>query len=343
MKKSLYIFLITVISLLTFACREEIYKPAQTEKGETFPRITRLDERFNAIVPADAKLEKLTDGFGWTEGPVWDKKGNFLLFSDIPNNQIVKLQNGATGIFLKPSGYTDAETFTGREPGSNGLTFDAEGRLTFTQHGNRRVVRQEKTGDVTVLADKFEGKRLNSPNDLVYKSNGDLYFTDPPFGLPKASEDAGKELDFQGVYRLSKNGVLTLLTKEVQFPNGIAFAPDEKILYVSNADKENAVWYAFEVKEDGTLGEKKTIFNAAEWKNLPGVPDGLKVDKNGYLFAAAPGGIRVVDPQDGKLLGVFEFDAPTANCNWGEDGSVLYITSNTAIYRIKLNTKGANF
>jgi gluconolactonase len=342
MKKALFTFLILLLALASFACQQGVAE--KNIKSETaFPRITRFDERFDKIVPADAKLEKLTDGFAWVEGPVWDKTGNFLLFSDIPNNQIIKLQNGATSIFLKPSGYTGAETFTGREPGSNGLTFDSEGRLTFTQHGNRRIVRQEKKGDLTVLADRFEGKRINSPNDLVYRSNGDLYFTDPPFGLPKVLEDKGKELDFQGVYRLSKDGKLQLLTKEVQFPNGIAFSPDEKTLYVSNADKENAVWYAFDVKTDGTLGEKRTIFNAAEWKNLPGVPDGMKVDQNGYIFAGAPGGIRIIDPQDGKQIGIFEFDVPTANCAWGEDGSTLYITSNTAIYRIKLNTKGAAF
>jgi gluconolactonase len=340
MKQFLLTIFIAFLFLLNFACQQP---ETQSAKTETFPRIVSQDTRFDAIVPKDAKLEKLTDGFAWVEGPVWDKKGNFLLFSDIPNNQIIKLQNGATSVFLKPSGYTGAETFTGREPGSNGLTFDSEGRLTFTQHGNRRIVRQEKNGDLTVLADKFEGKRINSPNDLVYLSNGDLYFTDPPFGLPKSLEDTGKELDFQGVYRLSKDGKLQLLTKEVQFPNGIAFSPDEKTLYVSNADKENAVWYAFDVKTDSTLGEKRTIFNAAEWKNLPGLPDGMKVDQNGYIFAGAPGGIRVIDPQDGKQIGAFEFDVPTANCNWGEDGSTLYITSNTAIYRIKLNTKGAAF
>jgi gluconolactonase len=216
--------------------------------------------------------------------------------------------------------------------------------LVGNQHGNRRVVRFEKTGTTTVLADKFEGKRLNSPNDLVYKSNGDLYFTDPPFGLPKALDDTEKELDFQGVYRLSKDGKLTLLTKEVMFPNGIAFSPDEKTLYVSNADRSNAVWYAFEVLKDGTTGAKREVFKINDVPaSKPGVPDGMKVDKNGYFFAAGPGGIHVIDPRYGKLLGSFEFDAATANCAWAEDGSTLYITSNAAIYRIKLNTRGARF
>lgn len=306
-------------------------------------RIVRHDARFDKIVPKGAKLEKIADGFGWAEGPVWNYREGFLLISDVNNNSIFKIEkNGRSSLFLKPSGYSGSEAFPGREPGSNGLTFDQNGKLVMNQHGNRRIVRLEPNGDMTTLVDRFEGKRLNSPNDLVYKSNGDLYFTDPPFGLPKVLDDPGKELKFQGVYRLSKDGKLTLLTKEVMFPNGIAFSPDEKTLYVSNADKKNAVWYAFDVKPDGTLGKKRVIFNVNELaKTKPGVPDGMKVDKNGYLFAAAPGGIHVVDPTDGKLLGMFEFDAATANCAWAEDGSVLYITSNSAVYRIKLNTKGS--
>ncbi len=315
-----------------------------TVSSSTFgQRIVSYDKRFDKVVPKDAKLEKVADGFGWAEGPVWNYREGFLLISDVNNNSIFKIErNGRSSWFLQPSGYTGSTPFSGREPGSNGLTFDAEGRLVLNQHGNRRIVRLENDGRMTVLADRFEGKRLNSPNDLVYKSNGDLYFTDPPFGLPKVLEDPGKELSFQGVYRLSKDGKLTLLTKEIMFPNGIAFSPDEKTLYVSNADKTNAVWYAFDVKPDGTLGPKRVIFNVSEvTKTKPGVPDGMKVDVNGYLFAAAPGGIHVIDPKDGKLLGSLEFDAATANCAWGEDGSVLYITSNTAVYRIRLKTKGA--
>lgn len=306
-------------------------------------RIVSHDKRFDKLLAKDAKLEKIADGFGWAEGPVWSRQEDCLFISDVVNNSIFKIyRNGSVELLVKPSGYTGTEPFTGREPGSNGLVFDTLGRLIMNQHGNRQIARLEVDGKMTVLADRFEGKRLNSPNDLVFKSNGDLYFTDPPFGLPKVLDDPGKELSFQGVYRLSKDGKLTLLTKDVDFPNGIAFSPDEKTLYVSNADRNNAVWLAFDVLQDGTLGAKREIFNVNDLaKTKPGVPDGMKVDKNGYLFAAAPGGIHVIDPKEGKLLGSFEFDAATANCAWSEDGSVLYITSNSAVYRIHLKTTGA--
>lgn len=307
-------------------------------------RVVSHDKRFDKLLGSDSKLEKIADGFGWAEGPVWNSRCNCLYVSDVVNNSIYKVyRDGRTELFLKPSGYTGSSTFTGREPGSNGLVFDKTGRLVMNQHGNRQIARIESDGSIFVVADRYRGKRLNSPNDLVYRSNGDLYFTDPPFGLPKVLDDAEKELDFQGVYRVSKNGEIALLTQDVLFPNGIAFSPDEKTLYVSNADRANAVWYAFDVLKDGTLGAKRPIFRFTDVPATKlGVPDGLKVDKNGYLFAAGPGGIHVIDPKDGSLLGSFEFDAATANCAWAEDGSVLYITSNTAIYRIELRTKGAS-
>lgn len=306
-------------------------------------RIVSHDPRFDKLITKESKLEKIADGFGWAEGPVWSRQFKCLFISDVVNNSIHKIfPDGRVELYAKPSGYTGRTPFPGPEPGSNGLVFDQIGRLIMNQHGDRRIARVDLDGGVSILADHFDGKRLNSPNDLVFKSTGELYFTDPPFGLPKVLDDPGKELDFQGVYRLDRKGQLTLLTKDIKFPNGIAFSPDEKTLYVSNADRTNPVWYAFEVLKDGTLGERREIFNAAEFvKSKPGVPDGLKVDKNGYLFAAAPGGIHVIDPKEGKLLGSFEFDVATANCAWGEDGTVLYITSNSAVYRIKLKTIGA--
>lgn len=306
-------------------------------------RVVSYDKRFDKLLGKDSQLEKVADGFGWAEGPVWSDQCNCLFMSDVVNNSIYKVyRDGRIELFLKPSGYTGSAPFTGREPGSNGLVFDRTGRLVLNQHGNRRIARIEADGSMSVVADRYEGKRLNSPNDLVYRSNGDLYFTDPPFGLPKVLDDPEKELDFQGVYRVSKDGKITLLTKDVMFPNGIAFSPDEKTLYVANADRGNAVWYAFNVLKDGTLGAKREVFRINDVPGTKlGVPDGMKVDRNGYLFAAGPGGIHVIDPRDGKLLGSFEFDAATANCAWAEGGSVLYITSNSAVYRIALNTKGA--
>jgi gluconolactonase len=239
---------------------------------------------------------------------------------------------------VESSGYTGTQPFTGREPGSNGLTFDKEGRLVFCQHGDRRISRLEKNGTRTTLVDNYQGKRLNSPNDLIYKSNGDLYFTDPPFGLPKTFDDPKKELPFQGVYRLSRDGKLTLLTTEVKAPNGIAFSPDEKKLYV--ADSTRALWFVFDVKKDGTLSPGRVLFDGTEEaKGRPGVADSLKVDVFGNIFAAAPGGLFIIAP-DGTLLGRFDLGTATGNCAWGEDGSTLFITSDTRVYRIRLKTHG---
>src|SRR5262245_20154645 len=309
-------------------------------------KIVRRDPRFDKIVPTDAKVEKLAENHRWTEGPVWNRKESFLLFSDIPNNSIFKWQEGkGESLFLKPAGYSGPEPFTGEEPGTNGLAYDPEGRLVTCDHGDRRVARLEADGKTkTTLTDRYNGKRLNSPNDLVYKSNGDLYFTDPPYGLPKRMDDPGRELDFCGVYRLSKDGKLTLLTKDITRPNGIALSPDEKKLYVASSDPEKAIWMAYDVKADGTIENGKIFFDATAWakEKRPGLPDGMKIDKEGNLFATGPGGVHVYSP-DGTLLGTFDTGVPTANCAWGDDGSTLYITANTALLRVKLNTKGLGF
>jgi gluconolactonase len=307
--------------------------------------VVRRDPRFDALVPRGAVVETVASGFDWVEGPAWDREKSALLFSNIPDNAVYRVRPPErASLFLKPSGYTGTTPFTGREPGSNGLAFDAEGRLVLCEHGDRRIARLELDGRKTTLADRYQGKRLNSPNDLVFKSDGSIYFTDPPFGLPGAFDDPEKELPFQGVYRLSPEGTLTLLTKELRAPNGIGFSPDEKTLYVSNADREHAVWMAFDVLEDGALGPGRVFFDATEWARLgrKGVPDGLDIDRDGNLFAAGPGGIHVIAP-DGTHLGSFEIEVPAANSAWGEDlsdGSYLYIAADTAIYRIRTSTRG---
>ncbi len=309
--------------------------------------IERIDPAFNKLIPPGAVLEQLAGGFAWTEGPVWVKDGGYLLFSDIPNNRVVKWQEGkGTTDFLKPAGYTGTSDKL-KESGSNGLLLDSDGRLILMEHGDRRVARLEKDGKTkTTLADKYDGKRLNSPNDGAYKSNGDLYFTDPPYGLMRKDQPGfpGQELDFCGVYRISKDGKLTLLNKSMTKPNGIAFSPDEKTLYVANSDPDKAVWMAFPVKDDGTLGEGKVFFDSTEWakKKKPGLPDGMKVDKDGNIFATGPGGLHVFTPQ-GKLLGTLATGVPTANCGWGDDGSVLYVCCDKHICRIKTATKGKGF
>lgn len=317
------------------------------QKG-TYPTIgavERLDPRFDKLIPRDAVLEKLAEGFEWSEGPVWVRKGGHLLFSDIPNNSVMKWKE-PEGIsrFLKPSGYTGDAGRSG-ESGSNGLLLDGRGRLVLCQHGDRRVARLENDGSFTTLADRYRGKRFNSPNDAVLKSNGDLYFTDPPYGLQKGPKDPARELDFCGVYRLSTDGKLTLLTSKMTRPNGIGFSPDEKTLYVAQSDPLRALWMAFDVKDDGTIDNGRVFYDATRFVKagkLKGLPDGLKVDKSGNLFATGPGGVNVFSP-DGTLLGRVNPGEATANCCFAEDGSVLYLTADMYLCRIRTSTKGLGF
>jgi gluconolactonase len=312
-------------------------------KSDSAAKLVSLDPSFDKLVPAKANVDKLVDGHKWTEGPVWNRKEGYMLFSDIPNNAIIQWREGkGESLFMQPAGYLGKEPFTGREPGTNGLTYDSEGHLVACDHGERRVWRLEADGKTkTTLADKYDGKRLNSPNDLVFKSNGDLYFTDPIYGLPKGAEDPGRELDFCGVYRLSKDGKVTLLTKEITRPNGIAFSPDEKKLYVASSDPDKAIWMVYDVQPDGTIANGKIFFDATPWAkaNRPGLPDGMKIDKNGNIFATGPGGVHVFSPE-GKHLGTIDTGVPTSNVAWGDDGSTLYITANTALLRVKLSAKG---
>lgn len=308
-------------------------------------RVVRKDARLDALLPRGAALERIAEGFAWVEGPVWHRGDGSLLFSDIPNNVVYRWREGeGARIFLEQSGYSGRAPFLGREPGSNGLAFDPRGRLVLCEHGDRRISRLERTGRRTSLADRYEGKRLNSPNDLVFRSNGDLYFTDPPFGLPGAFDDPARELPFSGVYRLSAGGTLTLLTRELRAPNGIAFSPSERTLYVSNADPTRAVWMAYDVRADGQLGGGRVFFDATAWtRTKKGAPDGMKVDRGGHLFAAGPGGVHVFAP-DGAHLGSIELDVPVSNVAWGGDGgSILFIAADTAVYRIETGTKGVGF
>jgi gluconolactonase len=306
----------------------------------TFGHIVRDDARLDALIPTDARIEVLASGFEWTEGPVWIKNGGYLLFSDIPRNSIMKWKEGqGISLFMKPSGYTGVADY-GREPGSNGLVLDLQGRLVCCEHGDRRLSCLEPNGGKRTLVDNYTDKRLNSPNDAVFKSNGDLYFTDPPYGLPGNFDDPRRELDFCGVYRLSTDGQLTVLTKEMTRPNGLAFSPDEKTLYVAQSDPERAIWMSFPVKEGGTLGQGRVFYDATPLVGqLPGLPDGMKVDRAGHLFATGPGGIHVFAP-DGVPLGRIDTSQNTANCNWGDDGSTLYIAADYYICRIRTTTKG---
>ena len=316
---------------------------AQTVK--TIGSIERYDPAFDQLVPPGVVIEVLGEGFDWAEGPCWVKDKGYLLFSDIPPNRIMKW-DPRTGIsvFLERVGYTGQEPFPGEEPGTNGLALDSQGRLVCCCHGDRVIKRIEKDGTITILADRYEGKRFNSPNDLVFKSNGDLYFTDPPYGLPQREKDPGRELDWFGVYRLSPDGKVTLLTKEMTRPNGIGFSPDEKTLYVAQSDPQAAIWKAFEVLPDGTLGKSRVLFDATAWvrEGRPGLPDGLAVDQAGHIWATGPGGVYCFT-SEGKVLGRLNTGQRTANCKFGDDGQTLFITADMYLCRVKTRSRGIGY
>ena len=307
----------------------------------TIGGIERLDPALDAIVPRDAVLEVLSEGHEWTEGPVWVPALQSILYSDIPNNAIYRWsEGGPASLWLQPAGYT-GDVPRGGESGSNGLLLDRDGRLVLAQHGDRRLARLDAPwdapeADFETLVGDFEGQRLNSPNDVAQHSNGDFYFTDPPYGLEQGIEDPAKELDFHGVYRLATDGSLTLLTDELSRPNGIAFSPDENILYVSNSDGQNQpVIMAYDVEPDGTLGDGRVFFES--WG------DGMAVDQQGNVYVGGPGnGVFIISP-GGEHLGTLQTTQRTSNCTFGDDGSTLYITADMHLVRIRLNVKGVGF
>ena len=300
--------------------------------------VDRKDPALDVVVPLGARPEELATGFGFTEGPVWSPDGD-LLFSDPNENTLYRwTRDGQVSVFRTKSGYAGVDISEFKQPGSNGLTFDPQGRLTVCQHGERRVIRIEPTGAITVLADRYQGKRLNSPNDLVYKKDGALYFTDPPFGLPKFFDDPRKELSFSGVYRV-KDGQVTLVAKDLSGPNGVAFSPDEKFLYVTNWDERKKVVMRYPVKADGTLTAGSVFFDMT---SAPGEEalDGMKVDAEGHLFVSGPGGVWVISGE-GKHLGTLKFPQLPANMAWGDaDGRTLYLTARTSVYRLRLGVPG---
>lgn len=311
----------------------------------TTGKIERLDTALNSLIAPEAKIEILTDSFDWCEGPLWLPEQQAIIFSDIPPNTIYKWKEGeGKSVFLKPSGYTGEDPRRG-EQGSNGLLLDPQGRLVLCQHGDRRVAVMTASLDdprpeYETLAGSYEGKRLNSPNDATFHSNGDLYFTDPPYGLEGNVNDPAKEIPFQGVYRRSPDGTVTLLTDELSRPNGIAFSPDEKTLYVANSDPERAIWMAFDVQDDGTIANGRVFYDATEMvPYAKGLPDGLKVDEKGNVFATGPGGVLIFSPE-GTHLGTVLTGQATSNCAFGDNGSSLYMTCDMFLMRIKLLTKG---
>lgn len=296
--------------------------------------ILRADPRFDDLVPDGATIERVAGGFEFTEGPVWLPDEERLLFSDIPANAIYQWSEAdSASVFLESLYEGDREGLIG----SNGLTLDPEGRLIICEHGNRRISRLEEDGSRTVLVDSYRGRRLNSPNDAVYRSDGWLYFTDPPYGLQEEDDSPLKELDFNGIYRLSPDGELELLSREQSRPNGIAFSPDERTLYVANSDAERLLWMAYDVGPDGLSNAR--VFYDATGHEAEGSADGMTVDRDGNVFATGPGGVWVFAP-DGTHLGTIQPDEIPANAAWGDDGHTLYMTARTGLYRIRLSTRG---
>ena len=313
----------------------------------TLGRILSQSPELSKRLSPSSPIEVLASGFIWSEGPVWvNKDGGYLIFSDVPANTMYRWsENEELSVFLKPSGYTGLGPYSD-EPGSNGLALDDQGRLIACEHGDRRVsIMPLASGGKVTLADRYEGKRFNSPNDVVqHPTNKSIYFTDPPYGLAQKHLDPSRELPYFGVYRVDPSGKVHLVVKDMTRPNGLAFSPDGKLLYVAQSDPERAIWMVFSVKENGDLSDGKVFFDATPMvkQGLKGLPDGLKVDRDGYLWATGPGGVLIISPQ-GELLGRIDTLQATANCAWGDDGSTLYITADGYLCRVKTNTKGAGW
>lgn len=335
--------LVAVLALGTIpACRSQGDAEERTESAPrpTIGSIERLDPRVDSVVGPDAALEVLAEGHEWTEGPVWVPALQAVLYSDIPNNAIYKWSEGdSASVWLQPSGYT-GDVPRGGESGSNGLALDPQGALVMAQHGDRRIARLDAPWDAPVptfqtIAGTYEGKRFSSPNDLAVKSSGDIYFTDPPYGLEGGVDDPARELDVYGVYRLSPDGSVTLLVDDLSRPNGVAFSPDESILYVSNSDPEQPVVMAYDVASDGSISNGRVFFET--WG------DGLAVDRDGRLYVAGPDdGVYIITP-DGSHVGTLLTTQRTSNCTFGDDGSTLYVTADMYLLRIRLRIKGKGF
>ena len=299
--------------------------------------ITRLDPAFDRLVPGDARIEKVAGGFTFIEGPLWRPSGA-LWFSDVVGN-VVRQWSPGSGVveLLRPGGYDGHHLPAGGFVGPNGMTAAPDGGVLLCQHGNRRIVRISRDMTVTTFVDTFQGKKLNAPNDIVFRSDGTLYFTDPPYGLPLQDDDPSKELPFNGVFKL-QNGKLDVIITDLTRPNGIAFSPDEKTLYVSNSDERQRIWMRYDVAADGNVSNGRVLFDSSGFKE-GGVPDGMKIDVQGNIWATGPSAVLVLSP-DGKHLGSIVAPEDPANCGWGDDGRSLYITAETGLYRIRTSVMG---
>ena len=330
--------LTTAIVLFTLACSKTpapITSPAQSVASVA--TIDRLDPALDALIPQDAKVEKVAGGFVFTEGPLW-RPSMGLWFSDVLGDVVRQWSpDGKVIEILHPMGFPP-EAVGGRKLiGPNAMVADQDGAVLLCEHANRRIVRITKDMLISVLVDRYQGKRLNSPNDLVYRSDGSLYFTDPPYGLPKEDSDSAKELPFNAVFRLS-HGKLQPVIKDLTRPNGIAFSPDQKTLYVDNSDPAHKIWMKYDVKADGSVANGQLMADATTDKGA-GNPDGMKLDSLGNIYSAGPGGLWIFSGA-GKHIGTIKMPEIVSNSAWGDDGKTLYITARTSVYRIRLSVSG---
>ncbi|MFB2117827.1 SMP-30/gluconolactonase/LRE family protein [Parapedobacter sp. 2B3] len=302
--------------------------------------IERLDPALDAILDTNATIEIIAEGFIWSEGPLWVESEHMLLFSDVPANTIYKwTEENGTEVYLQPSGYTGTEPSQSKEPGSNGLLLDRSGNLVLCQHGNRQMARMEAPLDrpatmFTTLANQYNGMRFSSPNDAVFNATGELFFTDPPYGLPAQNdEDPAKEIPFNGVYKVNPNGEAVLLTDSITRPNGIAFFPGEQTLLVASSDPDAANWYLLDAREAPTT---PTLFYSAanEREGVKGLPDGLKITSNGTVFASGPGGIWIFN-RDGRVLGKIKLEDAASNVALSADEKTIYITNHQQVLRVR--------
>lgn len=334
--KSIYIL---ILIIFTVSCAEGTENSTSDTKSLGF--IERLNSELSEVLNIEAEPEVIGEGFDWSEGPVWVSEHQFLLFSDVPANTIYKWTE-ADGVteYLKPSGYTGSLE-RGGETGSNGLIIGNNGTLMLCQHGDRRIARMDAPltapeSEFITLGDNYQGMRFNSPNDMVQNSSGRVYFTDPPYGLEGNVDDPSKEIDFQGVYRIDPDGEIILLTDELSRPNGIAFSPDERLLYVANSDPERAIWMVYDVQVNGDITNGQVFFDATdEVGDEPGLPDGMKVNSNGYIFATGPGGVWIFSPE-GTVLGKIKTGEFISNIAFNNDETVLFMTADSYILRLEL-------
>ena len=303
-----------------------------------------LDPEGAELIAAEPEMQELGKGYGWSEGPLWDAKNKRLLFTDVPNNIAYQWteKDGVTE-WMNPSGYTGEPRKGG--VGANGLAFSAQGDLLICEHGDRRISRvvSEKDGKVTKqpFVSGLDGKRFHSPNDLAVSKAGIVFFTDPPYGLPKKDNDPGREIDFNGVFRVATDGNVTTIAKELFRPNGITLSPDEKFLYVAQSDPKDAKVVRYALKADGTTGDQELVMNLTDFtKEARGLPDGLKFDEKGHLWTTGPGGIFVIDVDEKKLLARVKVDRPVANLAWGEDGQSLFLTAHNRLLKVRTKVKG---